>query len=217
MHNQPFNLDRIDYKAVLKKRRKKLLIWSAPPVAIVFLLALWFVLPTLLTHQAIGAYKKAAYSSSRSWLTPLTWSSPEPFVAAFDSGTVDTRLGQYERAEKELTRALALAPKDKVCMAAQNLVASLKAHGSAIKDKAKEVKQLQAKANIVIKAHPDCFVGSASQGGGGGSGQAQSDSQAPSEAQQQQLEQKEQEGRERKAKYATEEEYDPSNPKIKPW
>jgi len=217
MHNKPFDLDKVDYKAALKQKRLMLLKWSAIPVAIVFLLALWFVLPTLLTHQAIGAYKTGAYQSSRSWLTPLTWSSPEPFVAAFDSGTVDTRLGNYDRAEKELTRALAIAPKDKVCMAAQNLVASLKAHAGATGQSSKEKKQHQAKASIVIRAHPECFVGSAASGGGGGSSDSSSDSQAPSEAQQQQLQQKEQEGRERQEQYATEEEYDPNDPKIKPW
>ena len=216
MHNQPFNLEKIDYKTMLTRKRRTLLIWSIGPSVVVTLLALWFILPMLLTHQAIGAYKNGSYATSRSWLTPLTWSSPEPFVAAFDSGTVDTRLGKYDRAETELTRALALAPKDKICMSAQNLVASLDAH-AAVTKAIKESKVYKAKASIVTKAHPDCFKGGASQGGGGGSGDAQSESQAPSESQQQQLEQKEQEGRDRQAKYATEEEYDPSNHKIKPW
>lgn len=217
MHNKPFDLDKVDYKAALKQKRLKLLKWSAIPVTITFLIAVWFLLPTLLTHQAINAYKTGNFKSSRNWLTPLTWSSPEPFVAAFDSGTVDTRLGNYDLAEKELTRALAIAPRDKVCMAAQNLVASLKGHAVAPKVSTKEKRQLQAKANIVIKANPACFVGSAASGGGGGSSDSSSDSQAPSDAQQKQLQQKEQEGRERQEQYATEEEYDPNDPKIKPW
>ena len=217
MHTRPFNLEKIDYKTALKRKRRKLLLWSLGPSVLVVLIALWFILPMVLTHQAIGAYKHGSYTTARSWLTPMTWSSPEPFVAAFDSGTVDTRLGNYDRAEKELTRALALAPKDKVCMAAQNLVTSLRLHAEVTKKSVKESKVYEAKASIVTKAHPDCFKGGSSQGGGGGSGDAQSESQAPSEAQQQQLEQKEQEGRDRQAKYATQEEYDPSNPKIKPW
>lgn len=217
MHNQPFNLDKIDYKAALKQKRRKLLKWSIAPVALVSLLAAWLIAPTPFTLRTIGAYKQGDYTTARAWVTPLTWTSPEPFVAAFNSGTADTRLGKYDRAEKELTRALAIAPREKVCMAAQNLVSSLKAHAAATKAKVKETKEYQAKASIVIKAHQECFKGSAAQGGGGGSGESQSDSQAPSDAQQQQLKQKEQEGRDRKAQYATDEEYDPNNPKIKPW
>ena len=93
MHNQPFNLEKIDYKSSLKKKRRNLLKWTAAPVAIVFLLSFWFILPMILTHFSIADYKKGAYQPSRAWLVPLTWTSPEPFVAAFDSGKVDTRLG----------------------------------------------------------------------------------------------------------------------------
>ena len=215
MHNQPFDLSQLDYKAVRKQKRRKLLLYSAAPVAIVFLVAMWFILPRILTHKAIGDYKAGNFTGARRWLTPLTITSPEPFVIAFNSGTVDTRLGKYERAEKELTRAVAIAPKDKVCMAAQNLVLSMKTHAESLKDE-KIIKELEVKTNLVIKEHPECFQGSASSGGGGGSSSA-AQSQSPSDAQQQQLEQKEQEGRERQSKYASEESYDPNNPELKPW
>lgn len=214
--NQPFDLSKLDYKAVRKLKRKKLLLYSAAPVAIVFLLAMWFILPRILTQQAIIDYKQGSFKGARNWLTPLTWTSPEQFVIAFNSGTVDTKLGQYDRAERELTRAVAIAPKDKLCMAAQNLVVSIKTHADTRKEDSKAVKELQIKASLVIKEYPDCFKGSAASGGGGGSSSS-AQSQSPSEAQQQQLEQKEQEGRDRKAKYASEEEYDPNNPELKPW
>lgn len=216
MHNLPFDLNKMDYKAVSKLKRKKLLVYSVVPVALVFLLAMWFILPQLLTHKAIGDYKQGNYKGARRWLAPLTWSSPEPFVAAFNSGTADTKLAKYDRAEKELTRAVAIAPKEKVCMAAQNLVFSIKDHAGTYKEKSKEATELLTKAKLVVDNHQDCFKGAASSGGGGGASSA-AQSQSPSDAQQQQLEQKEQEGRDRKSKYASEEKYDPNNPELKPW
>lgn len=216
MHNRPFDLTKIDYKAVRKQQRKKLLLYSVIPVIIVFLLALWFLSPSILTHKAIAEYKQGNYKTSRRWLTPLTWTSPEQFVIAFNSGTVDTRLAKYDRAEKELTRAVAIAPSAKVCMAAQNLVFSMNEHSATFQDAAKEVAQLQAKAKLVVEDHKDCFQGSSSGGGGGGSGAAEQ-RQSPSESQTQQLEQKEQEGRDRRSKFASEEKYDPNNPELKPW
>lgn len=342
MHNRPFDLNRIDYKAVLKNKRRKLLLWSIPPVAIVFLLALWFILPSILNSQAIGDYKKGDYKPARNWLTPLTWSSPEPFVAAFNSGTTDSRLGKYDLAEKELTRALALAPAGKRCMVVQNLVSTLETHAENLttKGKPKEASISNKRAIGYKLYNQSCFewqltgtvkadkprikigeavtftyqvansgpgvaidvswngnwfmadkdrtgevvpdngvppgvtvtsgelhtgsvinsnspvgenstynptspgyicgytayspnvkggtghprsailcvqVVSDAGGGGGGGGGSSSDTNTLSASQQQQLAQKEQEGRERQEQYASKEEYDPNDPRIRPW
>lgn len=217
MLRQPFDLSKLNFEAIRRQNRKKLLIRSIVPVVLVFIIAMWFILPRVLTHFAINEYKKGNFSKSRSWLTPLTWTSPEQFVIAFNSGTVDTKLKQYDRAEKELARAVAIAPEDKICMAAQNLVFSIKEHGSTFEKDSKEEAEYKTKANTVVEKHPDCFKGSAASGGGSSSSSSAAQSQAPTEAQQQQLQQKEQEGRERQAQFAREEEYDPNNPNLKPW
>lgn len=216
-NHQPFDLNKMDYETIRQHNRRKLLLWSIAPVVIFFLAALWFILPTILTHQAIGEYKHSNYSAARNWLTPLTWASPDPFVVAFNSGTVDTRLGKYERAETELSRALAIASKPRKCMAAQNLVASLQAHAKTVSSKPKEAGAYNTKADKIIQENPICFKGSAAQGGGSSSSSSSSQSQSPTESQQQQLQQKEQEGRERQAQYARDETFNPDDPSIKRW
>lgn len=216
--SQPFDLTKLDYETRRKQKRKKLLLWSLPAVIIVFLLAFWFILPRILTHFAISAYKAENYGVARNWLTPLTWTSPEQFVIAFNSGTVDTQLGEYDRAEDELSRAVAIAPNEqKKCMAAQNLVTSLKAHAKSLKSKPKEARVYTTKADTVIKENPKCFKGSAASGGGSSQGSSSSQNESPTKSQQQQLEQKEEKGRDRKARFARDEKFDPNDPSIKPW
>lgn len=217
MSSQPFDLAKLDFKTIRRQERRKLLVRSAVPVVLVFIVALWFLLPTILTGRAIGNYKHEKNSAARRWLTPLTLTSPEPFVIAFNSGTVDTKQGKYDRAEKELTRAVAIAPEDKRCMAAQNLVISLKAHAESIKSNTKEATVLETKATSVMNANQICFKGSAASGGASASSDSAAQSQAPTDAQQQQLQQKEQEGRDRKAQFARDETFNESDPKIKPW
>lgn len=217
MSNQPFDLSKLDYETTRHQKRRKLLVWSVAPVIVVFIVSLWFLLPTILTRQAIIAYKGENYNTARGWLTPLTWSSPEPFVIAFNSGTVDAQKGKYDRSEAELSRAVAIAPsQQKKCMAAQNLVTTLSKHAESLKkEEPKQADSIATKATTVIKENTKCFKGAAASGGG--ASQSNSQSPSPSKSQQEQLEQKEQEGRERKAKFAREEEYNPDNPSIKPW
>lgn len=170
-----------------------------------------------LTTQAIKEYKKGNYQVARTWLIPLTITSPEPFVAVFNTGTIDTKLKEFDRAEHELTRAVAIAPKPLKCMAAQNLVVSLKAHADA--SDIDRLAHFQSKINKIISENSKCFPEdkAAASGGGGGSSSSTSTTQSVSDAQQQQLKQKEQEGRERQESYARDEQYDQSKSQIKPW
>lgn len=212
-----FDLSKIDYKAMRRAKRHKLVLWSAPVVFLVLLVALWFVLPIPLTAQAIKEYKQGNYQAARAWLVPLTITSPEPFVIVFNTGTIDTKLKKFDRAERELTRAVAIAPKPLKCMAAQNLAASLKAHEDS--SGIEKLAFFQTKVSKVVSENSKCFpVDKASaSGGGGGSSSNTSTSPSVSDAQQQQLQQKEQEGRERQKQYARDEQYDPTKPQIKPW
>ena len=221
---QPFDLAKMDYEANRLKKRRQLLRRSILPVAVVALVALWFLLPTTLTHQAINAYKHQHYKPARHWLTPLTWSSPDSFVAAFNSGTVDTQLGRYDQAQTELTRALALATPRRRCMAVQNLVYSLQAHAKSLPANNKDANTYQTKALNLAKTYSNCFGGASGgqQGGGGGSSassnaQDTDKSEAPSLAQQQQLQQLEQQGQERKQQDIYDQTFDPSSPNLKQW
>ena len=224
MTKQHFSMEKINYEVVRKQARRKMLLLSIVPASIIFMIALWFLAPTLLTNKAIDIYTSDKFNRARAWLTPLTWSSPEQFVIAFNSGTVDTQLGRYDIAEKELTHALSLAPPPKRCMVAQNLVSSIEAHGESLKSQPAEVKVYASKAAVVKKANPTCFKKPPPPpppGGGGGGGSSSSstaaDSQTPDDAQQKQLQQKEQKGQERQEQFARDETFNADDPKIKPW
>lgn len=229
MPSRPFDLAKMDYETVRRQKRRKLLVWSIIPVIVLLAAALWFLLPSLLTHQAIGAYKRHNYPTARRWLTPLTWTSPEQFVIAFNSGTVDTQLGHYNGAEVELTRALALAPPARVCMVAQNLVYSLEAHANSLKGTMpNDAIIYYTKALNTIRAHAPCFKGSAAQGRIGGekqkaqgqaasSSQSQQGGQTPTAIQQQQLQQKEDQGQQRQQQSLLNKTFDPNDPYVKQW
>lgn len=220
MNSQPFDLDKLDYETRRHQQRRKLLVWSLPFVVVTALLALWFILPTPLTSLAIGSYKHQRYTAARNWLAPLTWTSPEPFIAAYNSGTADSARKAFDRAEHELTRALAIAPSAKRCMVAQNLVYTLDAHAKTLATTLQDTTALKEQANSVVASNRLCFMGASSQGGGAAasnSASSSSNSQSPSDSQQRQLEQKEQEGSERQAQFARDETFDASNADVKPW
>jgi tetratricopeptide (TPR) repeat protein len=220
MLDKPFDLSKIDYESQRISKRRSLLLWSIPAVVLVFFAAVWFLLPALLTQQSITAYKAKDYKTSKSWLGPLTLSSPQPFIIAFNSGTVDTQLGNYDRAETELTRAIALAPANKKCLTLQNYVFSLRAHSASL---LKQSDQYNAniyytKATTTIAANKACFKGAAGGGGGGGgASQSSQNTQSPTPNQLQQLQQKETQGSQRQAKNAQDQSINPNDPLVKRW
>lgn len=201
-------------------KRRKLLLYSIPGVVIVTLVSLWFMLPTPLTHQAIKNYNSNKYKTARNWLTPLTWTSPEQFVIAFNSGTVDTRLGNYKKAQSELERALKLAPADKRCMVIQNLSYSLTARAESLKGK-NEAAQYSAQAKKLKEQNPKCFLAVASEeeqekkNDGGGGGGSQTDNTGAS--QEQKLLEKNQEGQAMEQPNINQFIMDLNSPSTRPW
>lgn len=216
MRSQPFDLKKLDYETNRKELRRKLLKRSIAPACIIGLLAIWFLLPSILTPITIDKYDDKDYGSARAWFTPLVIASPERFVADFNSGTIDTKLGEFERAEQELGRALAFAPEGKICMVAQNLAVSHILHADSLVGPA-QAKIYDNKATELIEKYPECFEGGTSGGGGGGGSSSSANANSLSKSQQQQLDQKEQKGRDRQEQYARDEEFDPSKPQLKPW
>lgn len=219
-----FSLSKMqDLEIARHEKRKKLLKWSLAPVILMFLIALWFVLPTPLTYKAIINYKHKSYHTARDWLTPLTWTSPQQFVIAFNSGTVDTQLGKYAQAQTELTRALALAPANKRCMVLQNLVYSLDAHGASLLRQGDDQNAATyTDAGTTLKTeNPKCFppkpklIGGGG-GGGGGSGNS-SAQQVLTQSQQQQLQQKNEEGQQQLDQGYSPNSANTNNPNVRPW
>jgi predicted Zn-dependent protease len=186
---------------------------------------LWCLLPELLTRQAIKNYDHKSYHVARRWLTPLTWTSPQPFVIAFNSGTVDTQIGNYNIAQTELNKALKLAPPDKRCMVLQNLVYSLDAHAANLQHNSSShaATPYSNQAASLTKSNPKCFQIAAltnhsklqkKQSGGGGGSQSQ---QGLTSVQQQQLTQKNQLGQALSQQSLSQDSINPNSPAIKPW
>ena len=225
---QPFDLAKMQLEPIRRHKRQQLLRRSLPVVLLMAVVALWFLLPTPLTSHAIANYKRQSYRTARRWLTPLTWTSPQPFVIAFNSGTVDTQLGNYTRAQTELTRALALAPADKRCMVLQNLVISLTAHASNLnlQNRAQQATNYSTEATTLKTNNPKCFhvvkkptpppIKETQGGGGGGGAQGQSQ-QVLTSAQQQELQQKDQSGQQSQQQAYKQNTVNPNSPDNQPW
>lgn len=223
---QPFDLARMQHMNKMQKmKRQKLLFWWIPCAILVGLIALWFLLPFPLTHQAIANYNRQNYHGARSWLLPVTWTSPQPFIAAFDSGTIDTQLGKYALAQSELIRAYTLAPANRRCMVLQNLAYSLTAHAAYLtaQGSAQDATTYKNEAASLKVTYKDCFKpnrngpGQGDQGGGGGGGAANDIQQVLTPAQQAQLQQKNQQGRQKQQQDFKQDTVNSDNPNVKPW
>jgi len=225
--HQLFDASKMQYETARHQKRRKLLLWSLPVVVLVFFVGLWFFLPTPLTYKAIGNYDRTHYRTARDWLTPLTWTSPQQFVIAFNSGTVDTMLGSYTRAQAELTHALALAPTNKRCMVLQNLVYSLNAHANSLEQQANQegAADYTAQSMSIKSQNPKCFPvippkkipPGGGGGGGGGGGSISQPEEVLSQAQADELEQKDEEGQQSEQQAFGQHTLNPNSPDVKPW
>ena len=219
----PFDMSKMEYETARKQKRRQLLKWSLPVVLVVFLVALWFLLPTPLTAKTITNYKHGSFATARRWIAPLTWTSPQPFVADFDSGTVDTKLGKYVRAQDELTRALTLAKPAQRCMVLQNLVYSLDAHATSLTAQFQDVTAYTTEVTNLKANNPKCFPAKQTLlhgggGGGGGGGSVQSPAQQiVTQAQEEQLQQKNDQGQQTLNQGFEQNTLNQNNPNVKPW
>lgn len=189
------------------------------------IVALWFLLPTPLTQLAINNYKRQNYPAARAWLTPLTWTSPDPFVISFNAGTVDTQLAKYNLAQTELVKALALAPIDRRCMVLQNLVISLNDHAASLESNlslSQDASTYTDDATTIKENNPVCFrvvakAKSSGGGGGGGGGSSSLPTQILTSAQSQQLQQKNSQGDQLEQPQYQQNSVNPNSPSLEPW
>jgi len=216
---QPFQISQIQYDTNRRKKRRRLLFWSLPVVLIVLLVALYFLLPTPLTSEAIQNYNHNKIQTARNWITPLTWASPQQFVIAFNSGTIDTRLGAYALAQAELVRALQLATPAERCMVVQNLVYSLDAHANQLyhTGQNQSATDLTSEVATLKQANPKCFLSRGGGGGGGGGNKPKKPADLLTSAQEQQLQAKNEAGDQQEKQDFQQDNLNPNSPNIKPW
>ena len=117
-----------------KRLRRRLLLWSAPVVLVVLLVALKLLsLPTFaaLTQWSYGDQQ---FERSASLSEPLGVANVvEPWVHHFDRGTAYAQIGVLDVARQEFVTALDLAPDDATisCVIRVNLVLTIEAQGDA--------------------------------------------------------------------------------------
>ena len=117
-----------------RRLRRRLLLWSAPIVLIVLLVALKLLsLPTF-AALAQWSYGDRAFERSASLTEPLgVVNVVEPWVHHFDRGTAYAQVGVLDVARGEFVTALDLAPDDATisCVIRVNLVLTIEAQGDA--------------------------------------------------------------------------------------
>jgi hypothetical protein len=117
-----------------KRLRRRLLLWSAPVVLVVLLVA--FKLISLPTFAALTqwSYGDQQFERGASLSEPLGVANVvEPWVHHFDRGTAYAQIGVLDVARHEFVTALDLAPDDATisCVIRVNLVLTIEAQGDA--------------------------------------------------------------------------------------
>lgn len=96
----------------MARRRKLLLLWSAPVVLLAFLVAAKLLSAVVLNMAGTSAYEKQNYVTSAERFSALSYFNwIEPWKAPFDEGTATYATGDFFAATTVLERALAQVPK----------------------------------------------------------------------------------------------------------
>src|SRR5699024_1898765 len=92
--------------------RKLLLLWSAPVVLVVFLVAVKLLSAVVLNIAGTSAYEKQNYVTAVERFSSLeVFNVIEPWKAPFDEGTATYATGDFFAATQVLEMALAHVPK----------------------------------------------------------------------------------------------------------
>lgn len=179
-------------------RRRRLLLWSAPVVAIVGLIALYLLTITLLVVLGERSYASQSYPSAvRQFSMVQSVNVVESWKPYYNSGTARYSSGAFFTASQELTEALERVPRSEEgeprgvyeCMVAINLSLSYEGMGDEAARAADTAMALSYYEQALAVAE-----GCGSGGGGGDSEQEQEqESQADENEQRQQDKQDEQE------------------------
>jgi hypothetical protein len=118
-----------------RRLRRRLLLWSAPVVLVVLLVALKLLSLPLFAALAQHSYDGRAYERAASLTEPLGVANlVEPWVHHFDRGTAYAQVGVLDVARDEFLAALDLAPEgDETvsCVIRTDLVLVIEAQGDA--------------------------------------------------------------------------------------
>lgn len=126
VQNRPFDLAKLDFEVIRKRRCKQLLRIALPIVAILLLVASKLLTPALFTHQAVLGISSQQYSAALKWLAPLKIINViEPYKAYYNSGIAYYGQQQYTDAEQSFRRALEKSNGENECKIRINLILSI--------------------------------------------------------------------------------------------
>ncbi len=151
--------------AARKRRRRRLVRWSAVPALLVVAVAAGLLFTTWATGRGIDAYDAGADDADRSagaleWFDRASWlDAHEQEIAPFDRGDTLFRLRDFEGARAAFEQAYELADGDRRCIVVVNLVLTLETQGDALA----AVDQLAAQPSYadaveVIEENPGCLA-----------------------------------------------------------
>ena len=161
----PFDLAKLDFDGIRKRRRKRLLLWSLPLCIIAIVVGLG--LGALYISQVAGAnsYDKKQYQQAADHFGRFEFINfVEPYKMKFNQGTSLTAARQYDKGQIALERALELQPPtDFECQIRVNLVHAISGKAEALVADAKydDAILLYDAAKSVIDAR-DCGMKTAS-------------------------------------------------------
>lgn len=100
------------FAAKMARRRKLMLLWSAPVVLVAFLAAAKLLSAVVLNMAGTSAYEKQNFLTSAERFSTLEFFNVvEPWKAPFDEGTATYATGDFFAASQVLDQALAQVPK----------------------------------------------------------------------------------------------------------
>jgi tetratricopeptide (TPR) repeat protein len=167
MSNRPFDLGKLEFDKRRKEKRKKLLLFALPGVALLLVIGLLLILPTAITSIAKKNFDKGEYAKAASGVSLLGFVNLiEPYKAHYNHGTSLSAKGDYDAAIQELESALAFTDdKEVVCVITYNLVLTMEGSGDSMLKQANlsGAITLYTRAINRIKANADCFKDSGLQ------------------------------------------------------
>lgn len=101
-----------EFARTLARRRKRLLLWSAPIVLIALLASAKLLSATLMNNAGRSAYEDASYATAQSRFEDLKFFNViEPWKAYFNEGTARYAAGEFFLATQQFEPALDLVPR----------------------------------------------------------------------------------------------------------
>ncbi len=130
MKNRPFDLAKLDFEKIRKRKRRKLLRWSAPVCVAIMITALYLVYISALKSIAYRSYATSSYEAAVSFLDHSVFVDVlEKYKVYFNQGNAYFKRKEYNQAENYFRKSLEIVPKVQECSVRINLALSIEAQG----------------------------------------------------------------------------------------